>query len=60
MPASQQETTMSFLARLKTSTRFAGLLLAAAIALSVPYGLAVLSRSGAFCALLAKAGALFS
>ncbi len=51
---------MSFLARLKTSTRFAGLLLAAAIALSVPYGLAVLSRSGAFCALLAKAGALFS
>jgi hypothetical protein len=52
--------TMSFLARLKTSTRFAGLLIAAAIVLSAPYALAVVARSGTFCTMLLKAGALFS
>ena len=55
---------MSFLARLsarlKMSTHFAGLLIAAAIAFSAPYGFAVLSRSGLVCTLLAKAGAFFS
>jgi len=51
---------MSFLARLKTSTRFAGLLIAAAIVLSAPYALAVVARSGTFCTMLLKAGALFS
>jgi hypothetical protein len=49
--------TMSWFAR---STRFAGLLIAAAIALSAPYALAVLARSGLFCAMLAKAGALLT
>lgn len=51
---------MSFLARLKSSTRLTGLLIAAAIVLSAPYGAALLTRSGVLCAVLTKAGTLFS